>query len=121
MAEHSFREVMHEVNRLCMTISGCNQNCPLENNGCCGNLGAYCSDPLQVECIESVVMSWAAEHPEPVYPTWGEWFVEHGDLVDGWQNATNAAWVAKRALDVFMKPIPADIAEKLGLQPKEGV
>lgn len=71
-----------------------------------------------IENIEKNVMAWAAEQPESVYPTWGEWFVEHGDLVDGWQNATNAAWMANTALDVFMKPIPADIAEKLGIEPK---
>lgn len=78
------------------------------------------TDDEYIRKAEDAIMTWAAEHPV-VYPTWGEWFVEHGDLVDGWQNATNAAWTANRALDVFTKPIPADIAQKLGIEPKEGV
>ena len=78
-------------------------------------------DDALIADIEKNVMQWAAEHPEPVYPTWGEWFVEHGYLVDGWQNATNAAWMANTALSIFMEPIHADIAEKLGVTEKLGV
>ena len=57
-------------------------------------------------------MSWAAEHPEPVYPQYLDWFLEQfglernvrfGDLIDA-----------------LKQPIPADIAQKLGLEPKEG-
>ena len=94
-------------------------NCRLKDYGC---PAIYESENASTDWghIEKVVTAWAAEHPEPVYPSWGEWFVEHGDLVDGWQNATNAAWMANTALSIFMKPIPADIAQKLGLQPKEG-
>lgn len=57
------------------------------------------------EFFEKVVMSWATEHPEPVYPLWGEWLAEvTGQMVDG---------------DLLYSPIPADIAEKLGIEPKE--
>lgn len=27
-----------------------------------------------------MVTAWAAEHPEPVYPTWGEWLEAQGIL-----------------------------------------
>ena len=43
----------------------------------------------------------AIRNPEPLYPSWQEWF----DTFD-------------RKIDVD-DPIPADIAEKLGLEPKE--
>ena len=124
MAE--FKEVCKQWRRMCDEI----QRCSTENNECCALRCALGNNPFCGEVInatdkdlenaETVIMEWAKENPEPVYPTWGEWFVEHGDLVDGWQNATNAAWMANTALSVFMEPIPADIAEKLGIQPKEG-
>ena len=76
--------------------------------------------------IEKNVMQWAAEHPEPVYPTWLEWLKSMGVIPylmglvivrdvdgtfdDGHVNITENA----------LKEIPADIAQKLGLQPKEG-
>ena len=110
MAEHSFREVMHEVNRLCMAIRNCDQNCPLNNMGCCGNLGTHCSDPLQVERIEDTVMSWAAEHPEPVYPRWIDWLADVGLIIN---TANYYTFNFTAAVD----QIPADIAEKLGIEP----
>ena len=121
MAE--FTVVMRQWGRLC------SQHCAEHHDDCDGCIlggtmadlcAAYAMDVAEgAEDIERLVMEWAAKHPEPVYPTWGDWFAERGDLVDGWQNATNAAWMANTAFGVFMNPIPADIAEKLGLQPKE--
>lgn len=61
--------------------------------------------------IEKEVMAWAAEHPEPVYPTWVEWFREIG-VVPPEQKGFHI-WLHDH--------IPADIAQKLGLQPKEGI
>ena len=109
MAEHSFREVMHEVNRLCMSRNVCDNDCPLENMGCCGNLGAHCSNPLQVERIEDTVTAWAAEHPEPVYPTWGEYI----------RNITGLDPVEVNGMRLALtRTIPADIAQKLGIEPE---
>ena len=62
---------------------------------------------------ERIIMDWAAGHPEPVYQTWGEWLervIPHG-------NGDTALTFAVYAM---RQPIPADIAEKLGLEPKEG-
>ena len=128
MAEHSFREVMYEVNRLCTANSNCDQDCPLRNMGCCGNLGTHCSDPLQAERIENTVMAWAAEHPEPVYPTWHEYLAQNDILEVTCASQTTsttssypqARYIEKvKTLPAFYRPIPADIAAKLGLEPKE--
>lgn len=58
----------------------------------------------QPEYFEEVVMSWAVEHPEPVYETWYEFLTER----------YHKAWEA-----IGCDSIPADIAQKLGLKPKE--
>ena len=72
---------------------------------------------MDISIIEIRVMAWAAEHPDPVYPTWGEWLESFGVV-----EITKAK---DRIIKVMMKPellnsIPADIAEKLGIEPKEG-
>ena len=65
-------------------------------------------------------MQWAAEHPEPVYPTWGEWFVERGDLTENWQELkVENKYGGKCVIGMFYQPIPTDIAQKLGIEPKE--
>ena len=103
MAE--FQEVMRQWGRYCKGYTE-NHNddcagCPFEIDGSCNS---YAKDNAQyAEQIEKNVMSWAAEHPEPQYPTLAEWLRSMG-------------LANHRMID----PIPADIAEKLGLQPKEG-
>lgn len=47
---------------------------------------------------------WGAENPEPVYPSWHEY------LTDMYLATWNM---------IKDKPIPNDIAEKLGVKPKE--
>lgn len=76
--------------------------------------------------VEEIVMSWAAEHPEPIYPTWGEWLQEQGVLdVEYIPSASRTTSTSKsyiqtvKALTPFYRPIPADIARKLGITPKE--
>lgn len=72
--------------------------------------------------FEQRVMQWAAEHPEPVYPTWGEWFAEQGELSANWKDLRVVSCSGKSSTGVIgllYNEIPADIAEKLGLQPKE--
>ena len=118
MAEHSFREVMHEVNRLCMAQNNCDNDCPLENIGCCGNFGAHCSNPLQVERIEDTVMAWAAEHPV-VYPMWCEWLAEKGvvDVARMPVDYSGGIVTEIKPIGKMYEHIPADIAQKLGIEP----
>ena len=114
MAEHSFQEVMRQWVRARKATKCCGE----ENN----MLSVYpleAYDDTLIANIEEHVMQWAARNPEPVYPTWGEFFVKHGGLAERWENATNPAWEANMAIGMFRAPIPASIAEKLGLEPKE--
>ena len=64
--------------------------------------------------IEKKVSAWAAEHPEPVYPRWIDWLADVGLIIN---TADHYAFNFTAAAD----HIPADIAEKLGIEPKESV
>ena len=116
--------------------------CLLEGYGC---PAIYEEDSSLVDYadVEKNVTAWAAEHPEPVYPTWGEWLESFGVVevtkakdriitvpqYPTWYeylfNVTRGEnkWPVDdhefcRWLDTT--PIPDDIAQKLGIEPKEG-
>ena len=100
MAE--FIEVMKQANRMC-NVCTCS-SCPIHN---------MCNEVtlLTPECAEQfveAVTKWAAEHPEPQYPTWIKWLVAEGVTDAGGFRFHHKAY----------QPIPAEIAEKLGLKPK---
>lgn len=111
MAE--FQEVMKQWLRMCKAYSQC--------EGC--KLNAYdelgykysCHEngiPCNIDRVELVVMAWAAEHPEPVYPTWWSWLINEGVIEKG--------STYKGAIDqLTMHTIPDDIAQKLGIKPME--
>lgn len=128
MAE--FQELMKEMRRMCAYFRPTCNGCPLclekGTNEFCGEQPMdILSDPA---LVEAAVMQWAAEHPEPVYPTWEEWLQSVGVMessvgllrrikglmyIDG--IPAHAVPTAK-----VLQPMDADIAQKLGLQPKEG-
>lgn len=97
MAE--FQEVMGQIARLC-AVTPCSENCPLESE--CMNL-AQAAESIHAKRIEHIVMKWAAIHPEPEYPSWYEYLT----------GMYPAAWNM-----IKDKPIPDDIAQKLGIEPK---
>lgn len=112
MAE--FQEVAKEIEQMCnayLTARKCKTDvCPLYYGDLC-----YAQAIAHVRgddaCnLEKVVMDWAKANPAPVYPTWVEWFRQIGV----------APHDQKCFHDWLLKPIPTDIAEKLGLEPKEG-
>jgi hypothetical protein len=67
-------------------------------------------DEDEAKTIEGFVMAWAANHPEPVYPTWVEWLRQMG-VVPSEQKCFHS-WL--------LDQIPAEVAQKLGLEPKYG-
>ena len=69
---------------------------------------------------ETIIMTWAAEHPEPVYPTWAEWLNSIGVIISDRPFPTlNIPVYVYQAGKKMVEPIPANIAEKLGITPKE--
>lgn len=125
MAE--FCEVMRQWRRMCRAFTeqgaedarGCvASGCPLGHSDVCGDIEA--ADDADFAKAETDIMRWAAEHPEPVYPTWKEWLEEqrivtHFDFVS--DKGTIVKWELTNKSNC---PIPDDIAEKLGIEPKEG-
>lgn len=90
MAE--FTEVMRQARRLCeeqQNIDFC-VRCPMQGkDGCMVVADAENIDYVEVE---RKIMDWAKEYPEPVYPSCDE---------------------------CLERPMPAEVAEKLGIKPVE--
>jgi len=119
MAE--FQEVMSERARMCNTLSkdynDCS-DCPLHKvrlkegyNTC------YLYFTERYKDSEKLIMKWAAEHPKPLYESWFEYLVRIGVLSKEAQRVITS--YTKRTYHDLSAPIPADIVQKLGLQPKE--
>lgn len=114
MAE--FVQTMKDWHRMC---ESCDRN---EKIGCVVN-GSVCAgfrkmiNEIDLEVVEAKVTAWATEHPEPVYPTWGDYItgLVIQDICDGKTSGPETVLIY-----AMNTPIPADIAEKLGLKPKEG-
>ena len=111
MAE--FQEVMRQRARMCKSLGAVCYYCELEGVGCDGSVLE------NLDRVERTIMDWAADHPEPRYPTWKEWqeatFPEARNQLC--INHFAAAAECKGCTACRSKPIPADIAKKLGIQP----
>ena len=111
-----FVQVMKDWRRMC---ENCDRN---EKIGCVVN-GSVCAgfrkmiDEIDLEVVEAKVTAWAAEHPEPVYPTWWKYMCMIGVIPNNLGDKTLGEVTVERLMHIS---IPADIAEKLGIEPKEG-
>ena len=129
MAE--FQEVMRQWQRMCKSMQeknmSCKEDCLLGLNPTCGEL-EYASLE-EINNAETVIMKWAAEHPEPVYPTWEEWLQSVGvmesseGLLSRLQGQLLIDGIPAYAVPTskVLQPMDADIAQKLGIEPKEDV
>ncbi len=129
MAE--FLDVVRQATRMCeYYICGSDlscEQCPLSRkNVRCGftlylDIGNI--DDEEAAEIEQVIMAWAAEHPVLRYPTWSEWqknvFPGAGDDMYPCSFLSYTECGCKRSScdECRERPIPADIAEKLGIRP----
>ena len=121
-----FSEVMRHARRMCKAFSdGHCSECPIGNANVL-ECGINVTSEMDCKEVERRVMQWAAEHPEPVYPTWSEW--QNSVFPDAAIDITPCAFGSRDRLNCFLEktcyqcinePIPADIAEKLGIKPKE--
>ena len=125
MAE--FQIVMHNMARICKKYwpdheDECSEDCPLYDTWCFNMDADFPQmDRKQQDMakVKEVVIAWAEKHPAPVYPTWWEWMENMGVVSKAkseYSEVFDTICVGTRMFD----PIPADIAEKLGLKPKEG-
>lgn len=132
MAE--FCEVMRQAARMCAShnndCAGCGlvkdcMECPLE-----GMPENWQVRACKLASIERIVMDWAAKNPEPRYPSWNRWFREtFPDSIYATSPCPNtfcrvcdptAYHGEVECYECKGKPIPADIAEKLGIKPMGG-
>ena len=127
MAEYN--EVIKQFKRMCRYTnrSGLPQDCPLycKGHGC--NISHCRMLAFDDKKFADLVAKWAAEHPEQKYPTWAEW-LESVHVLTNNKSVTykdgneiyGAKYYQSAILNTkFYQPIPADIAQKLGIQPKE--
>lgn len=109
----NFGEVMRQLKRLCRArgtdYEKC-ESCPISDERICSFEISDIEDD-EIERVEAAVMAWSAEHPEPEYETWREYLnrLYLGGL--GLEYEKDSALIDN--------PIPANIAEKLGIEPKE--
>ena len=129
MAE--FVDVLKMARRMCESIDKCG-DCPLmdASTELC-YLDKYPKEYNDKDFIrhEAAIMKWAAENPEVRYPTWQEW--NDLNFPDSDDYNTPCGFMPKKKVEALMgkkcinlscsqcikSPIPADIAEKLGIQP----
>lgn len=113
MAE--FAEVSRQWVRMCKTMDTIygDKCCDVCSLGGCN--AVYEQDGTEDYAeIERKVMEWAKENPEPVYPTWWEWLFSIGAVTRKVKPDVAAMLIDTGLLD----PIPADMAQKLGIEPK---
>lgn len=121
-----FVEVMKQARRICLEHPGDCDGCPLRDDD-----GLACRFYIDREYIyddttERIVLKWAAEHPEPVYPSWEEaWQQLFPESVgtpcpaNYGRKYQNICCSNVLCVNCKQRPIPAEIAEKLGIKPKE--
>lgn len=121
--------------------------CPLDTSGNKKNhfIDDFKPDVSDLECeceliehlnderlrwFEKTILNWATEHPEPQYPTWLKWWTDNFGG-NGAKMVNPCSFASPRELGCsslggecmqapykcWYKPIPAHIAEKLGVKP----
>ena len=131
MAE--FQKVVRQIKRMCDSHGASCHSCPLKRkSGPCTLVhddefipGDW--EDIKAAEIEMVVMHWAANNPEPVYPTWREWQEANFPNTDSiirpcvFESENYFNCVNKTGCELCENErIPADIAEKLGIKPIGG-
>ena len=129
MAE--FVDVMKTARRMCKSMDKC-YVCPLHGlfDECCLQINKpYYYVDSYLARYEADIMKWGAENPESRYPTWQEWndlnFPDADDYItpcDFMPKKKVEALMGKKCINLNCSqcikfPIPADIAQKLGVKP----
>lgn len=109
----TFEETMREWRRMCDTEAAKDEvncgECPFHaHDGMCGYI--FDLDPTKFEEMAGSIKHWSDTHPKVQYPTWGDWFLKRGQVA-----VTSNGYCHWG--DLLNTPIPAEIAEKLGVDP----
>lgn len=112
-----FQEVCKHLKRMCERYGNNCIKCPLDDNDFC-SLSAGDRTAETYKKAEEIIMSWAAEHPEPVYPTWWKYMCMIGVIPDELGDKTLGEITVYSLMNTH---IQSDIAERLGIEPEEGV
>lgn len=115
-----FKNVMKDWRRMCKKFDesmNCDR-CPLSVNQVCGCLEE--STDKDIENAEKIITEWAEKNPEKVYPTWLEWLSEQFSIMGVERSMFYNLFYYEITVagGRINEPIPADIAERLGLEPK---
>ena len=118
----AFNFTMNQWRRMCNYYADkytrCSNDCPILSvyeEGCGAIYENEFAYKVSYAELENLVIEWAKENPEPVYPTWKEVCKELG-LVTVSVDSNGY----KKTTYNWEKQIPAEIARKLGVKPKEG-
>ena len=122
-----FVEVMNQARRICLEHPGDCDGCPLHDDDGLVCRFALGEKYLSYDTAERIVLKWAEEHPE--YPSWYQyqettfpghtrWICPMVFGVECPSKSTTDAHACKVCRD---NPIPAVVAEKLGIKPKEAL
>lgn len=114
-----FVHVMKDWRRMCQHMekeygNRCCDHCPLD--GCYAVYGALSNENFLN--MEHDIVAWSTEHPESIYPRWCDWLAEQGVLVSA-NSFPNMRYWYTMDMEKMEQPIPANIAKKLGIEPKE--
>lgn len=116
MAE--FQEVMRQGRRMCERHNAC-ASCPIFKAKITCPVVCYEDDCSLVD-VERIILDWAAEHPGPRYPTWEEWnksnFPEVLRPICPKYFSNVGCKSYETCMQCLAQPIPADIAQKLGVK-----
>jgi hypothetical protein len=123
-----FIDVIHTIQRICKKNEGQCSVCILGEYACPNNARFDKTEEAAFRELEDAVVEWAEENPEPVYPTWEEWLQSIGvmesseGLLRRIQGQLLIDGIPAHAVPTskVLRPMDADIAQKLGIEPKEG-
>ena len=94
---------------------GCKEHCKLASNPVCGDLDSAVE--ADFDAAEREIMTWAAENPEMVYPTWWKYLCMIGVIPEHLGDKTLGEATVEGLMETH---IQSDIAQKLGIELKEG-
>ena len=119
----NFAQTMHDWQRMCKYFDehyheDCCHICPIQN---CGAIWEM-DDTTNWKEIEEIINVWAAEHKEPIYPSWREYLKKMGLTTpkNVYFADENGAGIKPEdgLTEKANQPIPAEIATALGLEPR---